>query len=53
MDYLVGCGGKIEVWKTDWLIGWQAGDWDTEQIRMWALLVWAAWTVFCLLALVV
>ena len=50
MDYLVGCGGKIEVWKTGWLIGW---DWDTEQIRMWALLVWAAWTVFCLLALVV
>ncbi|OAM28903.1 hypothetical protein A7P96_06855 [Eikenella sp. NML03-A-027] len=53
--WILSWGGaeKIEGWKAGWLIGWVADDWDTEQIRMWALLTWIGWTVFCLLALVV
>lgn len=53
--WILSWGGaeKIEGWKAGWLIDWRAGDWDTEQIRMWALLAWVGWTVFCLLALVV
>lgn len=53
--WLLSWGGaeKIEGWMAGCLIGWNAWTWDSEQIRLYELLAWAAVTVLFLFALVV
>lgn len=53
--WLLSWGGadKIEGWLAALLIGGRAWGWDAEQIRLYALCSWVAYTVFCLLLIVV
>lgn len=51
--WLLSWGGaeKIEGWLAGLLISWHAVDWSAEQIRFYALLSWVAYTVLCVMFL--
>lgn len=51
--WLLSWGGaeKIEGWLAGIFISWYAVDWSAEQIRFYALLSWVAYTVLCVMFL--
>ncbi len=51
--WLLSWGGaeKIEGWSTFFFISWLALDWDSEQIRLFALIMWVIQTILFVLGI--
>ena len=52
--WIISWGGAqtIEGWKSWWIIGWFAGSWSAEQIRLYTLLIWIISSVLFMVGLV-
>lgn len=51
--WLLACGGAkvVEGWLSIFVVGWLAWDWNSEQIRLYTLIMWLVETVVFVLGL--